>query len=420
MDWIGDPVFPGFLKRITDLPGQNNGLPNFVVGDILRHKYSKTSAWNADGSILQLPVNLKMSNENGDYVLRNLPQPGLFLDGKTYQPIFLKSEPAGTVWARWHPLISEWMYYARNTGSDTAEFGIWNVRSDHLIIIRRFTGLQFAELENAESNPSNDGRYVGLAFRYQGRSTLTGLVFEVYKDLILAEVDLSTAMVDNVSISSSGAYFVANGCWHGPGCTDWKNQDRTMIYKWNGDRTYQAIRYFSEYGRPSHFDYATDESGEDVVVGVSKCSNLSDQPGYDSSCTAEAGAVIKRRLRDGQITRLTPPVNGNRGGYASHTSTRNINRPGWAYVTYAQTPAEWGPYFDEVVAVPLDGSQKVQRLNRLFNTGSDHPDVDYWLQSQAVPSPDGRQVLFTSNWSDTLKGASYVATPCIDGKMLSP
>ena len=39
------------------------------------------------------------------------------------------------------------------------------------------------------------------------------------------------------------------------------------------------------------------------------------------------------RLLDGEVTVLT------NGGYATHTSARNLSRPGWAYVTYQGSPA---------------------------------------------------------------------------------
>lgn len=242
-----------------------------------------------------------------------------------------------------------------------------------------------------------------------------------------------TSIVDNVSVSASGKYIVSNGCWESyVRCTDPSyrglNGDRSLIlYRATGN----SIYFFSEYGRPSHFDFAIDDTSADVIVGVSKCGATSQS---DSTCNSETGAVIKRRLDNGLVTRLTPSVIGDRGGLASHISTRNTQRPGWAYASYQRAektgPGAWGPYFDEVVAIPLNGSQKVERLVRTFNTSGveavNNDDFDYWAGTQAVPSPDGRRVLFTSNFGRLNSSGSigstgeYVAHPCIDGKRINP
>ncbi len=93
-----------------------------------------------------------------------------------------------------------------------------------------------------------------------------------------------------------------------------------------------------------------------------------------------------RRLRDGHVTVLTE------AGYASPTSTRNVGLPGWAFVTYQHPGPTWPPYWNEVVAVSLTGGL-VKRLAHLHGV-----HTDYEAESHAVPPPDGRRVLFASNW----------------------
>lgn len=106
-----------------------------------------------------------------------------------------------------------------------------------------------------------------------------------------------------------------------------------------------------------------------------------------SKSKPDDGRVIKRRLRDGAVTVLTA------GGYASHTSARNVNRPGWVYVTYQHRGPTWPPYWDEVVAVPLDGSKKVERIAHLHAKRT-----DYRAEAHCVPSPDGKRILWASTW----------------------
>ena len=104
-----------------------------------------------------------------------------------------------------------------------------------------------------------------------------------------------------------------------------------------------------------HADLALDpfDGDEDVLVGGRSC------PG------ARLGRVVKVRLRDGKVTALTDPRDE---ASVSHVSTRNLDRPGWAYVTYFRGPGK--RFSDEIVAVKLDGSGTVERCGRT-RTASD-------------------------------------------------
>jgi hypothetical protein len=147
-----------------------------------------------------------------------------------------------------------------------------------------------------------------------------------------------------VSVSAGGNYVVLN---HG--------NDNTSVSGSKVGSTWTA------YGRPSHYDLAVDDQGEEVAVGVSKS-------GPDD------GRVTKRRLRDGVVTVLTT------GGYASHSSTRNLNRSGWAYSTYSgnTTPAL---YRAEIIAARLDGT-RVERI--AHHRGL---TADYLTEQHGAPSP---------------------------------
>src|SRR5437667_1591090 len=101
-----------------------------------------------------------------------------------------------------------------------------------------------------------------------------------------------------------------------------------------------------------HADVALNpfDNDEDVIVGQDE-RHLSGQ----TVTGVLIGHVLMVRLRDDAIVALTDPSNE---AYADHISTRNLNRPGWAYVDYFQ---EDGMRFsDEVIAVKLDGGKAVQ------------------------------------------------------------
>ena len=339
-----DPVFKTTVTRITGVPGSD--IPN-ITGKwaaIARHHYSKDAAWNCDQSIL--------------FLERHQGNPtALFLDGTTYQPLFGWKEP-GTE-TRWHPKKPGVMVYVKDN-----LIGYWDVRQDTTQMAVSFPGYADFHIGPWEGNLSRDGRRIVIEGRKGKDHIAFAYDFEEgrkYPDLNLNDV----ADVDWVSISASGKFIVLNGQIQG------QTSDQTQVYDLAGNK---VGGLWEQHGRPSHYDLTIDENGDDVAVGSSRSG-------------ADDGRVIKRRLNDGKVTVLTA------GGYASHTSTRNVNRPGWAYVTYQHRGPTWPPYWDEVDAVKLDGSMTVERIAKLHTKRT-----DYLTESQAVPSPDGNRVLWASDW----------------------
>jgi hypothetical protein len=80
---------------------------------------------------------------------------------------------------------------------------------------------------------------------------------------------------------------------------------------------------------------------------------------------------------------------------------RNINRPDWVFLTYAGEYSEvvthpnWAPFYQEVVALRVDGSGEIRRIVQTRNER-----YDYWSETHASPSPDGSQIIWSSNWGE--------------------
>ena len=339
-----DPVFGTKVTRISGDPGSLIENIDSRWNSIARQGYSKDSVWNCDQSLIILKRHDGFPSK-------------IFLDGRTYKPVFGRNKLPGTE-MRWHPKQADLMFYVNDN-----EIGLWNVRTDKKEIIKVFEGYSGLSIGPWEGNLSKDGSRVVLV----GTSGKQKVAFaydidadKKYKDLILTE-----GKVDWVSISYSGKFIVFN-----------LRGDQTQVYDLNGKK-HGAL--WSEYGRPSHYDLTVDGNGDDIAVGVSKSK-------------PDEGKIIKRRLKDGKVTVLT------KSGYGGHTSTRNINRPGWAYVTYQYKGPGWGPYWDEILAVKLDGSLTVKRIVHVHTGGK-----DYLNQAHAVPSPDGKKVVYASSW-DEAKG----------------
>lgn len=340
-----DPTFGTVITRVSDDPG--NMIKNIDArwNKMARHGYSKDSAWNCDQTLLILKRHDGFPSK-------------LFLDGSTFKPMFGHNTLPGSE-MRWHPTRPEIMFYVNQ---DT--IGFWNVRNNAKDIIKTFEGYSELSIGPWEGNLSFDGHKVVLVGKNGDQKV--AFTYDLNQDKKYPDLKFENGSIDWVSISHSGKYMVAN-----------MRGDTTQVYDMNGKK---IGALWSEYGRPSHYDLTLDMNGNDVAVGVSKSK-------------PDEGKVIMRRLKDGKVTVLT------RGGYAGHTSTRNVKRPGWAYVSYQYKGPNWPPYWDEIVAVKLDGSLDVERLAHI-HTGSS----DYLNQAHPVPSPDGQKVLWASSWDGTDPG----------------
>jgi hypothetical protein len=140
------------------------------------------------------------------------------------------------------------------------------------------------------------------------------------------------------------------------------------------------VQSWTEHHRPGHGDMTVDDDGHEVYVGISKS-------------IPDIYQVIKRRLDDGRVTALAPY------GEAQHASMRAIRRPGWVFLSYAGDPLalaghpQVAPFAQEVIALKIDGSGEFRRIAHTINAPS-----DYWSETHASPSPDGSQVIWSSNW----------------------
>lgn len=362
---VTDRLYGTAITRITGEPGTpiltEGGQTLGTWSQVNTHNYSKDPAWSADQSLIILK---RVQGVNA----------ALFLDGMTYRPVFTRPYPSGSTETRWHPLLPDAMVVV---GSNATVWR-WNVRTGALVTLFSVSGFTAADF-SYEGNLSDDARYVAIRATRSSDGKRVGFRADLVTGAKGPDIDFAANAITNadvVSVSALGTYIVVSGQMTGATTCCGGAADASKIFA-AATGTYSG-QFWSEYGRPSHYDLAVDLAGNEVAVGLDKSS-------------FDGGRVIMRRLDNGAVTVLT------KGGFAGHTSSRNSARPGWAYVTHSYNGPAWPPYRDEVFAVKLDGSQTIERYGNMHSLNS---GGDYDAEPHAVPAPDGRRVLFASVWGN--------------------
>lgn len=397
---VADPTFGTPVSRIAGDPVGSTAPVTGSWGRDARHVYSKQQPWNSTGTLLSI------ENRAG-----GSPSP-LILDGETYAPRYGKCVDYDQWDYRWHPSTAhpQEQINVNSTGVELMWFDVTTCTKTRswTLPIRANDGIG-----SGEGNVSNDGRYVVIAndssmvvvdmdpcapnappYPYRR----VGPVY-VFPPCSLDVAARSNCPIGNISISPSGRYvdvkYSAVTLTGQSGCDTLCDMHRvyevdTSLAIRPHNMAASSRRCGSFVWRPNgwifplkHADMMLDpfDNNEDVIIGGRAC------PG------SNLGHLVKVRLRDGAVTSLTDP--SNETGY-SHGSARNIARSGWFYVTYSRAPAYQGRRFwGEIVAVKIDGSGSVQRFGHYHSTAS-----VYRAQAHGVPSPDGRRILFASDWSD--------------------
>jgi hypothetical protein len=341
-----DPVFQTGFTRVTAPTEKTSAAPPCAAIHCT-HRYSSAQAWNADQSLLVI-----VNGCNGM----------CFLDGRTFQYKFSRHTADE---CEWHPTDASRMICV-----SAYDVYSWNPVRNAKTVLFRANGYGKLQFGPYKGNLSFDGNKLVLR-AITASGALVAFAYDLATKTKYPDIDLSALPGKNgyCSISPSGQHIFCPQ-------TLWQGTETAYIFALDG----RVVQLWSEHHRPGHGDMTIDADGHDVYVGISKA----DPDKYH---------VIKRRLHDGAVTDLAP------FGESQHASTRNIKRPGWVYLSYAGTAAgvakqkDWAPFYQEVVALKIDGSGEMQRIAQTRNA----PD-NYWSETHASPSPDGSMVIWSSNW----------------------
>ncbi len=332
-----DPIFGTKITRIVGDPGDSIPIVGGEWGERERHHYSKDMAWNANGSLLYIS-----KRTSGDQ--------GLYLDGETYEPLFLRNTPASE--ERWHPVNPELKIYMKNN-----YVGIWNVYTDEETIVKTFSGYSDFQMGPWEGNPSADGNIVPI-YAKDPSGNWVGFTYNIETDTKTVDIPMP-ADIGHVLLSPSANHLMVTDYPH----TRIYTLDGELIQNWNEDAE-----------TPSHYDVLYGADGEEYAVGTDKGSEW------------PHGRVLKRNIVTGEMSQITT------GGWISHTSSRNLDRPHYVYSTVPGNDRT--PYFKEIIAINID-TQEVERLGHMHNILN-----GYQTEPHASPNMDGTKVIFASNWDD--------------------
>jgi hypothetical protein len=426
-----DPVFRTKITRIANNPGlsfttANNG--NGIWSKDARHNYQLFQPWSIDGSLYVL------ENKDGDGgVNGGSGGSWLYLAGSTYKPTLgpPSNDPSSGGDERWNPNPK----YATQlviAGSSQPKLWWYDVKNN---AVTRSWSLPFTPLwlGNSKGHVSRDGRFVVLIDTTLSKMAVVDMdpqppyspypsqrIGPVYK--IETTISGVSVTADNVAVDPSGKYALlhynhVNGV----------NDDYERVYDINPGTLAMSVHPMPSNvvqctGNASdnwiyslgHQDLSLNpfDNNEPVAIGQEACGHVGETvSGVKTVNNNGIGHIVMVRLRDGAVTSLTDP--GNWSGtpleaYADHISAQNQSLPGWVFVTYGYWVGEKTyRYEDEVIAVSLDGKQRVQRLAHLHsdfdnqistNCASTDSDFNYRSEPHGAPSPDGKRLAFASNW----------------------
>lgn len=358
-----DVAFPNYGESVID-----NSVPNpiqitritepyyYLDGDgnpqvwYPTHEYAKTQVWNADQSLFKIRT-------------------WKVIDATTYEEVqSLTGDIYPSYWSNIDPDII-WSF------NEDGAIKKYTVSSATTQTVANISGYEIVQLGPGEGNIDINDHYVALVGK-KNNGDLDVIIFDLQLLQIVHTETFTGAWgsggagfpdyIDWVSISQSGDYVVIM----------WNHNTTSESNPFNGhygvevyntqDMQYQ--NRIVSYGNHGDLGYAMD--GSEVLVqfyGVT------------------SGTLFMHKLDGSGSTVLSTHPDF---GVAGHISCRNINRPGWAYVTHS-LPAQSG----QIVAVKLDNSGLVEHFGHHFSSAT-----SYEQAPMAVASPNGDKICFKSDF----------------------
>ena len=348
------------ITRVTDVYNyiDNNGAPQVWYPT---HEYSKIQVWNANQTKYKI-ASWKV------------------YDAITYQEVQSLSNMYPSYWSN----VNADVIWSFKENGDVKKH---NVSTNTTQTVANISGYEVIKLGPGEGNFDKNDHYVALVGKKDngvGSFDLDVIIFNLQTYQIVTTrnfpngwadgADYAPKYIDWVSVSQSGNFVVI--MWNHNTATD----NGVDQYTENGNLHY-GVEVFNSlnmqfqnriirYGNHGDLGYAID--GSEVLV------QFYGQYG--------GGKLYMHKL-DGSQSSIILTTNTDFGVYG-HVSCRNINRPGWAYITHSLN-AQTG----QMVAVKLDNSGIVEHFGHHFSSAG-----SYAQAAMAVASPNGDKICFKSDF----------------------
>ncbi len=353
---IVDQAFGKTIIRFTDRLNQNDTPTVNANGDrVLRgnsHPYPKTQAWNSDMSMLRLRYRL--------YDAKTLTELPITSGLNDLSDLYYKNGALSEMkWSNVNPNVfygvwsNQFWKGTINRATNTISFDLLKDFATAQVTYDRFT------IGKYEGNIDFNDQYVIFAARKTGVKYLTAIVYDMQNNTILgspkdfpaAEWPDQGQVFDWISVSPLGNHILMS------------TGNKIDQY----DMNLNFVRPLASSA--GHGDLGIDQNGDEAYIQY--------EYGLNSG-------IWIYRLKDGFRIQLLPDkYNGG------HISCRNYNRRGWCYASTTQEG------FREVSAIRLDYSGPVSHIvNRFSQTHTSGHN------SMGNVSPDGKQLLFESDWGD--------------------
>jgi len=371
-----DPEFGTTITRVTDYRVvDKNG------SSCTGYTYPKTQSWNADMSLLR--VNFKLYDAN---TLEESP----ITKGLTCTESYDKLGSPG--WAiRWsyknpniiYSLGTDFIYQKNTIKGNTVTHKAIKDFSQY--------GFEKMQLGSNEGNMSYDDRFVIFTAKKPGNDHIFAILLNTETKAVkvkeLANTTWKTVFVkeyngdkyfkrvlyDWITVTPKGDHILENKTINGPLYVD-KHLDKAPesgIFMY--DMNFENPKRISK--QASHGDIGIDSNGDQVWVQ------------FEYGNRAGTWSYNLDTLDDILVGKKLFPYK------AGHISCQNYNRPGWCYLSTTSEGRK------EVYALKLDGSGKVNRFAQ----------TRYRYSSYGGVSPDGKRIVFQSNWNDGGKPDTFHA-----------
>ena len=367
------PVLPNYGESITD-----NSVPNPIqitrITDVYNyidadgnpqvwyptHEYSKTQVWNADQTLYKI-LSWKIYDANTYQEVQDIDDSSLY-------PCYWSNTNPDLIWSFKENGDIKKYFISTNTiqvvGTVTNASG---------------NAYEYVKLGPGEGNIDKNDHYVALV----GKDGLD-------MDIIIYDLqNLQTVYRKK---------FV--GCWQNGGSSfphyvDWVSISQSgdyVVIMWEHNNTSQADPYV-ENGQ-SHFGVevfnAVDMQYQNRIIHYGNHGDLGYAADGDEVLVQFYGVqqdgLYMHKLNGSGSTTI---IQNSDFGLGGHVSCRNINRPGWAYVTLT----DYNQPFGQMIAVKLDNTGTVEYFGHHFSS-----NTSYDQSPMATASPNGDKLCFKSDF----------------------